>query len=176
MKKIFLLLLLSNSLFSQTLFNDSTKGPIKREFDFFSAEVVKSDGSTLDISIETSISFKSFGIVNEQINTQIVEQIRELWIKSSVDVYNFLLGWDAFRCDEVSPFQNLPVLPLKGTRYFLKDEQKSGPFKGTQQIFEIFINGKTVKLVVHFQRTEDTELEITIIKQNGTYITFYNLP
>ena len=178
MQKILLLSLLfiTNQLYSQFLINDTTKGVIIKEYDFFSAEVFKLDGKTIDVSLETSIIFRSYGDMSEVISTNIIEQIDKVYIKSSPDVYNFLLGWERFNSNEQSPLEKLPMLSLLGTRFFLSNNQKSELFKGTQQIFTVNINDKPVYLIVHFQRTNNTGLEITIIKENGTFITFYNLP
>lgn len=177
MQKIVLsLLLITNQLYSQSLINDTIKGVIIKEYDFFSAEVFKLDGKTIDVSLETSIIFRSYGDMSEEISTNIIEQIDKVYIKSSPDVYNFLLGWERFNSNELSPLEKLPMLSLLGTRFFLSNNQKSELFKGTQQIFTVNINDKPVYLIVHFQRTNNTGLEITIIKENGTFITFYNLP
>lgn len=159
-------LLLSQLGFSQLLINDTSKAIIEKTFQFRGIQVKKVNEELIDRTVLSSIKIRTYGTISDTLTTQLVEQIDIVELQSSLDVYNFLLNWIPFDCIDESPLQDLPLLDLRGSRKFLKAEEKRLPFlNGTQQIFTT----GPLRFVIIF-----SSIDIVIVKRDGSYIVFYN--
>ena len=168
MRQILLLLLLVSKMgFSQLLLiNDTTEAMIEKTFQFRGIQVKKTNEELLDRTVLSSIKIRTYGALSDTLTTQLVEQIDIVELQSSLDVYNFLLDWKPFDCIDESPLHDLPLLDLRGSRKFLKAEEKRSPFlNGTQQIFTT----GPLRFIIIF-----SSIDIVIVKRDGSYIVFYN--
>lgn len=163
---IFLLNILNISLGQNLLNSDTVKIHMTKTFEFNRAQIKYYNRQEIDRDIKTLFTISTYGLYSDTLNTALVEQIDKVTLISSVDVYNFLFNWVMFDSIDETPFHDLPLLPLKGTREFLKPTSKRYPFlNGTQQIFTF---GKNNKAIIIF-----TKYDFTVVKDDGSYIVFY---